>query len=396
MIRIALKMLLGDWGKSMGVAMGVFLSTFLVAHLLAMFTGMMQRTFSLITDVPQPDIWVMDPAVEYVDDPAPLSATALDRVRSIEGVAWAMPLYAGSLRARLPSGAFRTVHVIGVDDATLVGLPDDIVQGSIDALRGADAMIVDEESARERLRLPIAPIQRIPGEMPSLSRDQTRPLRVGDDLLINDHRVRIVGIARLSPRFLTRSTLYTTLSHARSIAPPERNLLSFVLVKAQPGLEHADLARSIEARTGLRARTRREFEIDTLRYVVRETGVVGRLAFIVGVGVLVGFAVTALLLFLFTIENLPIYATFKALGAPNRMILRMIVAQAALCGLVGFGLGVGASAIVGRITPQATMPYLLLWQVLSFTAAAMFLICTISAVLSARIAWRVDPARVFK
>lgn len=70
-----------------------------------------------------PDIWVMDEKVQFVDDIKPLQDTELYRVRGISGVAWAMPMYKGLLKARLADGAFQTCNVIGLDDTTLIGGP---------------------------------------------------------------------------------------------------------------------------------------------------------------------------------------------------------------------------------------------------------------------------------
>ena len=60
MLRIAVRMLLGDPTKWMGVVFGVLVCTFLITHMLSMFHGMMERSYALVTDIPQADVWVMD------------------------------------------------------------------------------------------------------------------------------------------------------------------------------------------------------------------------------------------------------------------------------------------------------------------------------------------------
>src|SRR5262252_8302663 len=118
MIYLAIKMLVGDRTKYLGVIVGVLFTTFLMAHLLSMFAGLLVRTYALVQDVPEADVWVMDPAVEYVDEIASLPSTAVDRTRSVDGVDWAVPIFTGTLRVRMASGEFRAVELIGVDDAT--------------------------------------------------------------------------------------------------------------------------------------------------------------------------------------------------------------------------------------------------------------------------------------
>ncbi len=395
MIRIALRMLVGDPIKWMGVVLGVFFCTFLIAHLLSMFNAMLQRTYATISDIPQAQVWVMDPATEYVDETAGLPPTALDRVRSVRGVEWAVPLTLAGVRARLPNGLFRPVTIVGVDDATLLGAPDSIRGGTPADLRISDAVIIDDASAATLLPMPLHAPTRMPGwNMPDFD-VPTRPLDVGDEILLNDHRLRVVGIATLTPRFLSRATAYVTYTHALSIIPPQRNTLSYVLVKAQPGENPISLAARIQERTGLRALDAATFSQVTRNYFVRVSGVVSRIGFMVGIGVVVGACVSGLLLFLFTNENARYYATFKALGAESKTIVLMVVAQALLSGVVGYGLGVGASSLIGLTVKSPAMPYHLTTWTLGFTAVTVLFVTVASAALSAMKVIRLTPARVF-
>ena len=88
---IALKMLMGDRGKYLGIVMGLTFASLIMTQQPAIFVGLMMRSYSFITDVGLPDIWVMDPKVQFVDDVKPLQDMKLFRVRGIEGVDWAMP-----------------------------------------------------------------------------------------------------------------------------------------------------------------------------------------------------------------------------------------------------------------------------------------------------------------
>jgi putative ABC transport system permease protein len=315
-IRLALRMLTRDTTKWLGVLLGIILSTFLITHMLSLFTGMMERSYALVSDIPQADIWVMDPAVEYCDEPMP--DTALERVRGVAGVAWAVPLHSGSLRARLPTGDFRSVAIIGIDDATLVGAPARVVEGDVFSLRQADAAILDAASAHSTLRVPVDITRHWSHEGHQPDPGVLRDLAVGDDLLVNDRRVMIVGLADLGPRFLTKPVLYTTYSRAIQISPSQRHMLSFVLAKAAPGHDPANLAREISLRTGLRARTTREFADDTYWYYVKYTGVVSRIGLMVGIGVVTGVCVSALLLYLFHQRERPVLRDVQGPGHHQR------------------------------------------------------------------------------
>jgi putative ABC transport system permease protein len=396
MLHLAIRMLLGQTARWLGVVLGVLLCTFLITHMLSMFSGMMRRSYALITDIPEVNLWVMDPAVEYVDEPAGMPSTALARVRSVEGVDWAVPLYTGSLRVRMPSGALRPVLLIGIDDATLIGAPRHLVAGSLEGLRAADAVIVDESSANALLRTVIDPPVRGPGWFTPDLDAPTRPLGVGDEMVVNDHRLVVAGVARLTPRFLSRPVLYTTYSRAEFVTPRQRNMLSYVLARTAPGHDPEDVARRIHDATGLRARTSPQFSDDTYWYFVRTTGVVARIALMIGIGVVVGVSVSSLLLYLFTVDNARYYVTFKALGATTGTILRMVAAQALVSGFVGFGLGVGLSSAMGTAVELEAMPYAITTPTMLFTGGVVLFVCVVSALLSALKVLRLDISTVFK
>src|SRR3954468_15518746 len=153
---VAWKMLVGDRAKYIGIIVGLTFASLLITQQAAIFVGLMSRTYGFITDTGLPDIWVMDKKVQFIDDIKPLQDTQLYRVRGIDGVQWAVPLYKGLLKARLDNGNFQTCNVIGLDDATLIGGPPVMVQGKLADLRRAEAVIVDEVGAEGKLaRIPL-------------------------------------------------------------------------------------------------------------------------------------------------------------------------------------------------------------------------------------------------
>ncbi|MBL8149243.1 MAG: ABC transporter permease, partial [Blastocatellia bacterium] len=140
---VALRMLMGDRAKFLGLVFAVAFSSFLIAHQSSIFSGLMLRTTSQIRDVIDADIWVMDSETQYIDEVKPLSDEDLYRVRSVQGVAWAVKLFKGLPRAKAEDGKFRTVILMGVDDSTLVGAPRKMIMGSIEDLRRPDSVIID-------------------------------------------------------------------------------------------------------------------------------------------------------------------------------------------------------------------------------------------------------------
>jgi hypothetical protein len=95
MLRAALKMLMGDRAKWVGLLFGITFTSFLVTFAASYFCGFMTRGFALITENPAADVWVMDPAVNSIEQTINMPASALSRVRSVEGVLYAVPLAIG-------------------------------------------------------------------------------------------------------------------------------------------------------------------------------------------------------------------------------------------------------------------------------------------------------------
>lgn len=72
MLSIALRMLIGDKGKYLGVVLGLDMATFLMTQQPAIFLGILSRSYGILSDAGLADIWVMDPKVQFIDDVKPL------------------------------------------------------------------------------------------------------------------------------------------------------------------------------------------------------------------------------------------------------------------------------------------------------------------------------------
>ena len=382
---IAIKMLMGDTGKYIGIVMGLTFASLIMTQQPAIFTGFIARSYSFITDLGLPDIWVMDTKVQFIDDVKPLQDTELYRVRGISGIEWAMPLYKGMLKARMTDGTFQTCNVIGLDDTTLIGAPPIMLEGKVADLRRSDSVIVDFDGANEKLAKP-----------PLIAGGKKIPLKVGDNLELNDRRAIVVGIAKVTRTFQSQPVVYTTYSRAISFAPRERKLLSFVLVKAKKGQDLHELTQKIRANTGLAAYTRQEFMDLTFWYLMKNTGIPINFGVSVLLGFLVGAAIAGQTFYNFTLDNIRQFGVLKAMGASNGVLLRMISLQALVAGSIGYGMGVGLTALFGYAMRHSILAFKFPWQLLVFSGTGVSVICMFAALISIIKVMRLEPAIVFK
>jgi putative ABC transport system permease protein len=375
---IALRMLTGDRSKYVGLIFGVTFATLLMSQQVSIFMGILTRTGNQILEVRDADLWVMDNRVRYLDEAPGLQDTDLLRVRGVPGVAWAVRFYTGTIRTRLEDGNTRNVHLVGLDDETLVGAPQAMITGTVDDLKRPDAVIIDK-----------AGYEYMWGE---------EPYQLGRTFHINDRRAVLVGVCNVAPPFFSDPIMYARYTQASRYVPRERNLMNYILVKPKDGADQRELCRRVEAQTGRMALMRWQFFWKTVRYFLSSTGIPVNFGITIALGFIVGTAVTGQMLYLFTLENLKQFGALKAMGIPNRGILRMILLQALLVGGIGFGLGAGLSAIffitTGNLTQLAGLH--MTWAAYTGTGVAVLIIVIATSIVSARRVLVLEPAVVFR
>ncbi len=377
---LAWRMLTGDRTKYLGIVFGVAFGTVLIAQQLAIFVGLMRRTSSQIIDISAADVWVMDLKQQNLDDIRPMPDGRLYQVRGVTGVDWAVRLSKSMVRIRTPNGDFKQGILVGVDDASFAGAPIEMLQGSYLDLRRPDGVIVDEDGYKRLF----------PGE----------EVQLGQTLDMNDRRAVVVGTCKVTPPFQTLPVIYSRYSQALQYIPRERNSLSFVLVKASPGQDHNELAARIAKQTGLKAMTWNDFFWLNVQYFIDNTGIPINFGITVTLGFIVGAAIAGQTFYLFTIDNLKQFGSLKAMGVTNMRLIGMILFQATVVGVMGYGIGLGLSALFFETMERSGHPDMrgmwVPWQVATLAGAAVGVIIIVASLLSLRRVLVLEPAMVFK
>jgi putative ABC transport system permease protein len=375
---IAWQMLTGDKAKYLGLIFAIAFSTFLMSHQVSIFCGLMNRTASQIDDVQDASVWVMDAKTQYIDEVKALTDQDLFRVRGVEGVEWAVPLFKATSRAKGPDGKFRGVILMGFDDSTLVGAPRRLVVGDIESLREPETMAIDQVGYKFFF----------PNE----------PYRLGRTLDLNDRTLKIVAIVNSSAPFVNLPVFYTRYTQALSLVGRERNQMSFVLAKAKPGLADEDLTQRIRAATGLKASTRTEFGWETIFYYIKNTGIPINFGITVIVALLVGTVVAGQTFYLFVLENLKQFGALKAIGVSDLRIVGMVLLQALIVGAIGYALGISMTAAFFEAFQNNLdlRGFRLLPEIMQGTAVAVSLIILFASAVSVRRVVVLEPAVVFR
>jgi len=378
MLWIAIRMLTGDAQKFYGLLFGIGFSTLLITQQLTIFVNLIERGASGVFNAPEAEVWVMDPVSRTTDVSYAMPSTALDEVRSVQGVEWAVPHLRSAASVRTKDGDLEQVAIIGVDDATLIGLPANMVQGDKRLLRQPDTVFISDGGAIN---------------MFGAGYDV-----IGERLELNDQRALIVGITDTIPAFTSTAELYTTYSRALNFVPGARNRLSFVLVGVSDGESPAAVADRIEDRTGLKAETREQLAQAGVDFIVENTGIPTNFGITVILGFVVGVAIVGLTFSLFIRDNIKQFGALKAIGVTNAKIVRMVAVQAGMVGAVGYALGViGTAVFIWAFSGNPFFKgFYIAWQIPLISLGAVILILAITGWLALRSVLSTEPASVFR
>jgi len=396
MIGLALKMLFGDTAKYLMLVAGLFLATFLIVQQASVFCGLMRWTTSTLKNVPAP-IYVVEAAVDQVNETNALRDTDVSRVRSVSAIRWAMPLYSGIQRVRLDNGSFKTIQLIGIDAASLAGAPGAMVEGNLKDLRLPNTVVIDE----------LATVR--------LSENKAHPIQIGDHFEINDIEARVVGICKAMRSFTGGPYVWTTYERALQYTPSTRKMLSAVIAAPVEGMSADDAADEIQKQTGLRAYVNRgygpskhdeatakgtaygDFNTATVWWYVKNTGIPFSFGTTVVIGFIVGVAIACQTFYAFVLDNLKHLGALKAMGMSNFRLSVMLIFQSATVGIIGFGLGLLATSgfAFGAIQNQQP-PFYMPWQIPVVAFVVIQLICMLAALMGIIRLSFYEPAMVFR
>ncbi|MDB6129374.1 MAG: hypothetical protein JWM04_481 [Verrucomicrobiales bacterium] len=378
MYHLALKMLFSDRAKYIMLVSGLTFATLLMTQQAAVFFGILAWTNGNLKNMRAP-IWVVDPKVEQANEIKSMRDTDVGRVRSVKGVEWAVPMYWGILQSRLSDGTFKAVQLVGLDSATMIGRPGNMIAGRIEDIRVPNTVVIDD-LAVERL-----------------SKGRPKPIGIGDVFEINDKEARVAGICKTEKSFFGYPYIFTTYDQALQFAPKTRKMLSFILAHPAKGMTAKQACLEIEKETGLKAYTEEEFGLATIKWFFVNTGIPFSFFTTILMGFIVGVAIAGQTFYSFVLENLKHIGALKAMGASDWLLTRMVALQAFTVGLLGYGIGLGLTIVFGLLVLRKGMPpFSLPWQLPAVTFVIIMFICTFAALLGIAKVRKLEPAIVFR
>ena len=348
------------------------------------FLGAVAKTATLILDGLEFDILVRSPDYLHLADPRSFPLERLRQARAVEGVKWARPLLANVHLWRSPSsGQQRGILVLGVR-------PEEMVFGSCEirrqaeALRRAELVLVDRQSRR----------QFGPRNGKRFSDED-----LGVEAEIGDKRVCIAGHFEMGTGLACDGAVIASERGYRRIFSSQNGRdASLGLIKLENGEEPSSSAARIRRLLpgDVHVLTREEAVNFELNRWIHETavGVIFQLG--VGLALAVGVAIVYQVLSSDVENQLPEYATLKAMGYSNAFLAKVVLQQSVLLALAGYVPGFLLSAALYRFSSRmANLPIEMNPSRIALVLGLTILMCSISGLGALRKVRSADPADLF-
>lgn len=328
------------------------------------------------------DVAIFSREGPYIVRPESFSSRRLYQALAVDGVESVTPVYLAQVNWKNPETLdYRNVYTIGLDpDDAAFAAPG--VAEQHDVIRLQDVVLFDA------------------GSRPELGPIAAR-FRAGETVMTeaNHRTIRVGGLYTLGTSFGIDAGMVTSEDNFLRLFPNRpRTQIDLGLVRVKAGVD------PVAVRDALRAllphdvlvMTRDDFIARELAYWNKATPIGFVFAFGSIIGFIVGTVIVYQILFSDVSDHLAEYATLRAIGYTNGFVSRVVVQQALILALLGYGLGTLATIRLYEVTRNATrLPIELTTERAVGVLIATVVMCAISGLLALRKVRKLDPAEVF-
>jgi putative ABC transport system permease protein len=171
----------------------------------------------------------------------------------------------------------------------------------------------------------------------------------------------------------------------------------FLLARVEAGAEPEAVAERLRARvTDVEVWTSDAWRQGQEAYWMFGTGAGITVLIAAGLGLLVGVVVVAQTIYAATVDHIREYGTLKAMGATNAYLYRVILQQATLSAVAGYGIGIAIAIAASRASLAGTTAIILEAPLASALFVLTLVMCLGASIVSINKVTRIDPAMVFK
>lgn len=314
MFKTALRFLLFDKAKSFGALFGIIISTFLVGQNIGIFIFLTDAMKSIVANNSE-YIWVIDNKTQNATQLSAIDMRINRALKSIEGVENSYPLVVSSGAAKFANGKTSGLTLIGTQAPEFAGIWG-LYTTDKWALLPEGAVITEFFDSKT-----LGDVQE------------------GEYFEINGKKVYNAGLTR-GVRSFSGIYGFTTIERARYLTNYSTNKANGFLIKWREGASKQKIIDQINGNIpGVKAWDAKDLENATLSEVLKTNGIATSFGSLIGFAIISGFVIIGLTLYSAAVDRIKDYGTLKAIGATNSYITTLIVLQAFLIAMIGFGIG---------------------------------------------------------
>lgn len=371
-LTLAMRNLFHDRIRLAVTLVGILFSIVLVAVQLGLYVGASRMIVAMI-DKANGQLWITAYGAKSFEDSGFLEGQERYAALSTPGVARVVPLIAAFTQWRKPDGGSQLCVLVGTDAADGGLAPWNVVAGDTTSLSLPNAVAVDQT---------YLDFFGIDG--------------MGATAEVQEQRVRVTAMTHGIRSFTTMPYVFTTLNRARQLFGVSSEAATFFLVQLKEGANIDAVKQELKRRLpDVEVLTKAELKSRSLDQWLFGTG--AGVALIGGalLGMLVGTVIVAQTLYSSTKDHLNEFATLRALGSSSGYIHKVILTQAGLSAVLGYGLGMSIALVIIYYSLNTALPIIMTPGLAAGLFALTVFMCAISAISAIMKVMKIDPAMVF-
>jgi putative ABC transport system permease protein len=373
MLKIAFRFLIFDRPKTIGALAGTIISVFLIGQQSGIFIFLTNAMSSYVRNNKE-YIWVTDEKTTNANAMTPLDNRLGRQIESIPGVKKAHQLVIAGGSAKFPNGTFSGLTLIGVQYPDCAGGPWNLIDGRKEDMVKEGGVITD-----------------------FFDKKALGGAKIGDYFEYNGKKAVIVGNTRGVRSFGGGVIGFTTIEQARYLTNGNWNKSSAFLVTWDKSTPREQIIYQINQNIkGVRAWKSEDFALQTIITVLKSSGIAISFGTLIVFALIVGFVIIGLTLYSAAIDRIKDYGTLKAIGANNWYIRKLILTQAIIIAVFGFGIGfLLVNGFKKGIANAGTLFEFPIWMQWSFFGITIF-IAVFGSLFAIRRVVSLEPSAVFR
>lgn len=371
-MKLAWKNLSHDRLRFSVTVVGIVFAVFLMIFQGSLLVGFVNAASRLI-DASDADIWIVARGVPCFEYPASLPNRFRELAQGVSGVAAVNRVVTGAGSWQSPSGSRQLVVMVGAEAGVGRNFPVPRLHAEAETMF-PEEVLMDQSNA--------APLEA-----------KTLPI----DVEINQQRAHVKRVVQGFGSFLGSPYVFASYTDAVNYLRLGSEQTMYLLVRVAPGYEVEDVRRDLQERLAeADVWTRAGFSQRSREFWLNQTGAGGTIMLAGLLGFLIGMVIVSQTIYSTTMDSLEEFATLKAIGAPRRYVLGVVLMQSLTSGVVGSAVGVAVTLPLLRLARQGIPWITTPWWLLVGMVCVSLLMCALASVVSIRKAVMVEPARVFR